>query len=64
MRVVVECPVNVAGAGSIQFGVEGATNALIASTTGVDLDAGELWYDATPTTAYDTEKLYLTIING
>ena len=65
MRVV-ECPVNVAGAGSIQFGVEGATNALIASTTGVDLDAGELWYDATPTTAYDTvaNVVLERIING
>jgi hypothetical protein len=50
----VECTENVAGAGSIQFGHEDATNAFIASTTGTDLDAGYLWYDATPAAKLDT----------
>jgi hypothetical protein len=66
LRIIALCTVNVAGAGSVQFGVEGATNAIIASTTGADLDAGELWYDATPTTAFDTFALTVfdRVING
>ncbi len=66
LRIAAVCSVNVAGAGSIQLGVEGVTNALIASTTGTDLDAGELWYDATPTTAYDTfaNVVFDRVING
>jgi len=39
---------------TIQLGVEGETDNLIAATTGVDIDANELWYDATPTTQIDT----------
>lgn len=66
LRILAECTVNVAGTGSIQLGVAGVTNTLIASTTGTDLDAGELWYDATPTTAYDTvaNVILERIING
>lgn len=62
----IECTENVAGAGSIQFGVEGATNGMIASTTGTDLDAGDLWYDASPTTSWDTDGNVVMIydING
>lgn len=39
---------------TIQLGFKGATNALIAATQVDDLATGELWYDATPTTLYDT----------
>jgi hypothetical protein len=39
---------------TIQLGFNGATNVLIAATQVDDLAAGELWYDATPTTKYDT----------
>jgi hypothetical protein len=52
LRILAECTVNVAGAGSIQLGVEGTTNAFIASTLGTDIDAGECWMDATPTETY------------
>lgn len=54
VQIVAVCTVNVAGTGSIQLGVESDTDAFIAVTTGTDLDAGELWYDATPTTVTDT----------
>ena len=66
LRIAAVCTVNVAGSGSIQLGVEGATNALIAATTGTDLDAGEIWDDATPTTAYDTfaNVVFDSVING
>lgn len=52
LRMFVECTTSVEGGGSIQLGVAGATNAFIASTTGTDLDAGDVWYDATPTETY------------
>ena len=44
------------GAGAtISVGVAGgAVDGIIAVTTGVDLDAGEIWFDATPTTKQDT----------
>jgi hypothetical protein len=66
LRIAAVCIVNVAGSGSIQLGVEGVTNALIAATTGTDLDAGEIWDDATPTTAYDTftNVVFDSVING
>ena len=54
VKIVAECTVNVAGTGSIQLGEETTTDSMIAVTAGTDLDAGELWYDATPTTATDT----------
>lgn len=39
---------------TIQLGFAGETDNLIAATEVDDLTAGELWYDATPTTSYDT----------
>jgi len=53
VKIVAECTVNVAGTGSVQLGEETNTDSMIAVTAGTDLDAGELWYDATPTTATD-----------
>lgn len=53
VKIMAEVTVNVAGTGSIQLGEETTTDSIIAVTTGTDLDAGELWYDATPTTAID-----------
>ena len=66
MKLWIECTENVAGAGAIQFGVEGATNAFIASTTGTDLDANDLWYDATPTVVYDISQYVIMdyVVNG
>lgn len=42
------------GAATIQLGFEGATTALIGSTTATDIIDNELWYDTTPTTQQDT----------
>ena len=57
-----------AGAPTIELGIAGNTAALIAQTTGKDLDAYETWDDATPvanpgdvTTAMDTD---FVIANG
>lgn len=36
------------GAATLQFGYEGVTNGLIASTVFSTIDANELWYDNTP----------------
>lgn len=55
LRIIAECTVNLAGAtATIKLGTENNTAAFIAQTTGTDIDAGELWYDATPTTTEDT----------
>ena len=57
MRIWIECDATLtdaANGAAIQFGFAGATNALIASTDSDDMVTGELWYDATPTTTYET----------
>lgn len=68
VRLWVVCTENVAGAGaSIQFGYGGVTNGFIATTAAADLDANELWYDATPTTVIDTTATVMIfdyVING
>lgn len=61
VRILPVCTENLAGAtATLTLGVEGAANAFIASTTGTDIDAGELWIDATPTT---TNEAYSTLID-
>jgi hypothetical protein len=42
------CTVNVTGGGTNEVGVAGNTAALIAQTTGVDIDAGEIWFSNSP----------------
>ena len=60
IRILAECTVSVAGTGSIQLGIAGTTDGFIAVTTGTDVDAGEVWADATPTeTSGDTSTLLL-----
>lgn len=57
LGIRVAARVLVAGAGAtatIQLGFTGATTNLIAATTITDFVADEMWYDATPTTKYDT----------
>jgi len=55
IRMIAVCTVNLAGAtATLELGTENDTDAFIATTTGTDVDAGELWYDATPTTTEDT----------
>lgn len=44
------CDTDLTGSGTIELGVAGNTAALIAQTTGTDLDDGEIWIDATPET--------------
>jgi hypothetical protein len=57
LKIWAECTVNLAGAtATIELGDETTSTSLIAQTTATDIDAGELWYDATPTTAIDTSS--------
>ena len=42
------CTVDLAGAGTVAVGIAGNTAALIASTTGTDINQYTLWQDATP----------------
>lgn len=58
-RILILCAVNIAGAGSIQFGYAGVTNAFVASTAGTDLDVGDIWIDATPT---ETNGAFATMV--
>lgn len=48
MVIIPVCTVNLAGSGTIELGVAGDTDAFIATTTGTDIDAGDIWLDATP----------------
>ncbi len=48
-RVIAVCSTNLAGASStVEVGVTGGTDALIATTTATDIDSGEIWHDASP----------------
>ena len=64
----IECTETVTGGAgiTIQFGVEGATDAIIGSTDATALAANDLWYDATPATVYDTSANVIMdyVING
>lgn len=46
--IIPVCTTNVAGSGTIELGVAGDTDLFIGTTTGTDIDAGELWLDTTP----------------
>lgn len=50
VRVYGYCTVNLAsaGGGTLEVGVTGNTAALIPQSTGTDIDAGDVWIDATP----------------
>ena len=68
VRIVPIVKTNVASgaAGSIELGVSGDVDAMIVSTLGTDLDANEIWNDASPTSnieALDTSRDYI-ISNG
>ncbi len=48
-RVIAVCSTNVAGASAtLEVGTSTGTAGLIAQTTGTDIDAGEIWHDASP----------------
>ena len=64
------CGVNLvsAGGGTLEVGTALSTAALIAQTTGTDLDANELWHDASPDASIEltsvlTQKLVTQDIN-
>lgn len=48
LRILPICLTDVAGAGSIQLGTSSSTSVFVASTTGTDIDTGDLWHSATP----------------
>lgn len=54
-RILCVCTETVtsAGAGTMQLGVTGATNAIIAATDPTLIAIGEVWDDATPTTVFE-----------
>lgn len=57
MRMWITCSSNVGSVGGtavLMFGTETDTDAFIASTDETEIDSGDLWYDATPTTQWDT----------
>ena len=47
-RVFGVCTVDLAGSGTLTLGVTGSTACFIASTTAADLEAGDIWVDASP----------------
>lgn len=49
VEVVGYCTDDIAGASStLEVGIAGATAQFIAQTTGANIDAGEIWHDASP----------------
>lgn len=73
IRVLIQCTetlTDAADGASIQFGVEGATDAWIATTGaagagGDTIAAGEVWIDATPAdTHIDTSSVFDKIVSG
>ena len=48
VRVFGVCTVSLEGSGTLEVGVAGNTAVLIPQSTGTDLDAGDVWVDATP----------------
>lgn len=58
VRIVPICKTNVASAaaGNIELGVSADTDAMIAATTGTDIDANKIWNDASPTASIEAES--------
>jgi len=54
MNVFAVCSTNLAGASStIEIGTAKSTAGLIAQTTGTDLDANEIWHNASPSSSIE-----------
>ena len=67
VRVFGVCTVDLAGAtATLEVGTAKATAGLIAQTTGTDIDANELWHDATPDTNIEATTVAPArfIVNG
>lgn len=59
------CTVDLVGAtATIEVGVAGNTAALIAQSTATDIDAGEVWRDATPGLGVETLNDPVVIVGG
>lgn len=48
VRIVATCEVNLAGSGTLAIGTVITPTGLITTTTATDIDAGDIWHDATP----------------
>ncbi len=58
LRVFGICKVNLAGANAtLEVGVSGTTNKFIAQTTATDIDANEIWHDATPDASIELDSV-------
>jgi hypothetical protein len=69
LRMWVTCTTLLASTGSgatLTFGVAGAPDAFIAATIETEIDSGDLWFDATPTTMYGafTGAVMDYVVNG
>ena len=59
------CTEDVVGAGTIEVGITGATATLVAQVAdATDLDAGDIWHDATPDAAIELASVYSARILG
>lgn len=62
MRIIGKCTTELAGASAtLEVGTATDTDALIATTTGTDIDANELWNDASPTDSVEALQTALTV---
>ena len=66
MKLFATCGTDLAGAAAtVQVGATGATAALIPLTTATDIDASEIWHDATPDARIElTSVLTEKIVNS
>ena len=67
VKVYAVCTTNLAGAtATLEVGVTGATAGIIAQTTATDIDANDLWHDASPDAGLELSSVVTakTIVNG
>lgn len=67
VRVLAVCTTNLAGASAtLEVGIAGDTAEIIAQSTATDIDAGEIWHDATPDSGCETSSVLAEklIVNG
>lgn len=64
IRLIAVCKTNVASAAgaNIECGVAGDTNIMIVSTLATDIDANEIWHDATPDVNTELESVSKDVI--
>lgn len=57
------CTTNIAGAAAtLEVGTSTTTAGLIAQTTGTDIDAGEIWHDASPDSSVEADTVAAEMI--